>query len=612
MSQARQIYEYLGQTRNKAADDALRVALQRAEEPYRTAILDTLLERGRGEATWPLIERYHEYPPSWQELLVERVDGLFEGLRLAERSPGVQGRLNALELVRRTEFHRRADVPAVLLRDQDRHVAQAAGDTLLSLSRSFVSRYGVVTTEMVNRKTARDLQQAQERAFVSALAGGIRNFRVHRRSEAVLAAMTAVPADVGVFWKNQLEPHHLVGRSVRLYLTNYDRPELARFCLSALKTDGLRATAARAICTHQRRDFVLSLAREFGAHADADLRRGLGLVKQPRWLDVTSLPPAELAQPDQIAIVKWVAALGIAPERSAAYLGAVAAAGAYRAGLKAVAALVRQCGLAATEGLKQALNSVHEPVALAAARQLIKRQVADLPQIMARQLRSTNPRVRSAAQGYYQEIAFNAYWRNFDYLSRQAQMAGGRAVFKIDAHAESHWRWRARAQAPWQRQRAVSIARLLHKVEPLAQDLITLARDSDERVRSSAIAALGETRMPDAHLDHSLMAALEDTDARVRANAVEAIEQRDVREMTGSIAKLATDTNNRVRANAVKALLRWKVTSAQAAIREMLHDSRPQHRRSAEWVTRQVPDWEQDFTAIHAADQKEAKHVVGV
>ena len=43
MSQARQIYEFLARTDNGAADKALLLALGRAEEPYRTALLETLL-----------------------------------------------------------------------------------------------------------------------------------------------------------------------------------------------------------------------------------------------------------------------------------------------------------------------------------------------------------------------------------------------------------------------------------------------------------------------------------------------------------------------------------------------------------------------------------------
>ena len=48
MSQARKIYEFLTRSRHNSVDKTLLLALRRAEPPYRTTLLETIIDKFSG------------------------------------------------------------------------------------------------------------------------------------------------------------------------------------------------------------------------------------------------------------------------------------------------------------------------------------------------------------------------------------------------------------------------------------------------------------------------------------------------------------------------------------------------------------------------------------
>ena len=210
---------------------------------------------------------------------------------------------------------------------------------------------------------------------------------------------------------------------------------------------------------------------------------------------------------------------------------------------------------------------------------------------MIKQLKSPHQRVRALAEGYYRQTAFISYWHNFYRLTADEQIAAGRVVYKIDPKA--HERWKARCRHPQAdcRLQAISMARRLNRGDQCLEELKRLAKDKNRKVRSCAVAALGEL-FPSATnaTDNSLLDALRDTDARVKANAIEALETCRAQENSNRLLQFTHHENNRVRANAIKALLNWKVDSARDSMKIMLRDPRLSHRRSACWAVRKLQD----------------------
>ena len=599
MSQARKIYEYLTRTDNRAADKALTLALRRAQSPYQIAIVETILDRSQAASTVALISGYHEFQPDWQDILLGRVDSLYSGLSRAGTAGPRQTRFNTLAIIKQTRYFRLADLVVTMLRDSDGAVARCAGDILISMARWLNGAEPTSHSEPANHTPAAsdetdissdqaDLRERQ--MFVAALRRAVADYAIHQRAEAIIAAMCLVPPDAESFWPQQLAPYDIVGKTVRHLLLNYDRPEVAAFCLAALKHPTLRPTAARAIASHCRRDYLTAIIRHFRACCDDEaIFHGLKLVRNPRWLDPAVLPPTSMSNHDQHTLVEFVSALPSACAGVGQYLTALARNGAERAALLAVERIAQMPTEDAHRSLVPLVQSDRAAVVLASLTQLIKTRHPDLPRIMAGLLNSPHPRVADLARRYLQRIAFDAYWKNFKDLSPRCRFTAGQAIFKLDPAAPDRWRRRAADRSAAHRLQAIRIARELARVDSCRPELQRLARDSDPYVRSCAVGALGAVSAPlSSHILPALLEALRDADLRVRANAVEALEKHPLPTYAPALTPLTTAPDNRLRANAIKTLLAWKVASARRAVEQMLTDRRPRHRASAHWILREI------------------------
>jgi len=589
MSQAQKIYEYMARINNRAADKALVLALRRAEPPYRVALLETILDRSKAASTTELIRQYHQLPDESRELMFSRAKGLYSGLRQAAGGENPQTRLNTLTFIKNSLYFRLADVVNIMLRDQQENICQKAGAVLVNLAQVLANEKTVTVDEFYHPvdPIKMDKKTSDRQMFLSSLKTAVHNYDIHRRSEAVLAAMYLVPADAEQFWEDHLEPFKPVGKAVRVILTNFAQENLAPFCVSALKHPSLRTTAAKVIANNQNSDFIGAVAREVRSSWAESLSHNLKFIKQLRWLSDGVFRPEKLNGQDQRALVGLVAKIGAQPQDKTAYLLTLAEQGDQKSALKAVAALVRMDNAVATEGLVKLVKSHHELVALAALKQVVKKEHTQLHRIMISQLNSTHQRVRALAQRYYRDIAFESYWDHFDSLSRHARIAAGKVVYKIDPEAHQRWLGYCRDRQGRKRLKAVRMSRLLGRVNQCADTLRQLAHDPDDKVRSCAVASLGEldTAEKDPTMRH-LVDALHDKDQRVQANAIEALEVRGDRRIAKKLEEFTESDNNRARANAIKALLTWRVAGAEQAIQKMVTDTRIRHRQSACWVVR--------------------------
>ena len=594
MSQAKKIFEYLNQAKNEAADSALLLGFRRAEEPYRTVILENLLERGNAGAAYELVRQFHKLCSRDQNTVLGQVGQLYGGLYRSADAGEIQTRLNALSIIQKAGYEDLTELVALMCRDRDSRISRQAGELLLEMARQNCARSqpevqiseeseSVEAIEAVEKK-----MQARQRLEKS-LRATLKDFKVHQRVDAVLAAMIAVPVDNQEFWQSMLEPYEVVGKVVRHVLVGYDRAELAGFCVSALGHPGLRSTAARAISTCGRREYILSAAHELMRQSDEKILTGLKLVTHPVWVEAEKISTADLTEWQQRELIGLVSKIGISEERDrAGFVLRIAQQGGEAAGLQAMAIFAGMEAEWAGEFVEKITHAQHENVAMAAYRYLAKQKQQQkqkyLYQIMADGLKSRHEKVREQARDYFSAIAFERYWENYERLSSSQKTKAGQAVFKLDKKADEKWQVCARDMSPQKRMRAVKIARRVGRLEIFSEALLKLSSDADARVRSCAIASLGEMRTRERDSQECLLKALHDRDHRVQANAIEALGQRDCRESVGQINRFANSRDNRVRANAIRTLLNWRVDSARRSIKQMLTDPRPRHRKSAHWV----------------------------
>ena len=592
MSQTETIYNFMSQTQNPAADGALLMGLRRAKEPYRTTILQSILAGGRTDGTAELVRNFHTYPQHWQDILSRKAQKLHHGLRQAANETNSQAQLNALAIIKNSQYGRLTDLVATLLRENQPQVAQTAGEVLTLLGVTHAPQIFGQCGELFEQTNPNSYHPYQRDQWVllSVIEAAVRNYKLHRRWEAVFAAMCLVPATVDRFWKNQLESYHVVGKVVRNILTNTARAELIPFAMSALAVSDLRSTIIRSLTHHTRPDYLAAMALYVADNQDETINYSLSQLKRPRWLDPLIAPPGRIDAKAQIALVDLVMIVGATEEQKTQYLAAVCEEGTEDAGLKALEALTTLPYEFAQQAYRRAAGSRHEAVALKAIEKLIARKNPQLRRFLAQQLKSPHSSVRDLARSTLKSIILESYWRNFDTLNNEKQRKAGLALYKIDPElARQQWIKQAGMASPLRRLKAIRMATLLDRVEPDLETILRLTDDTDDKVRSCAIAALGHIE-PEAAtvVQPYIIKALDDKNMRVRANAVEALEKLDLRDTAQIIKPFVESSDNRLRANTIKTLLNWKEGIAKNAIQKMMSDSDTKHRRSGLWVLKQT------------------------
>ena len=591
MSQAAKIYRFLRGTSNAAAEKALMLGMHRAEPPYRTVMLETILERDSRSSEAQLVSEYHEFSAEGRDMILGRIDSLYGPLRIAAFGDDRQTRLNVLTIIAAADYYRLTHVVVALLRDREVEVARRAGEVLLGLARKLMGREGEELEGADPAEGARLVQQGMlDRAqLVAAIKDGVQSFGIHQRVDALLAAMYVAPATEESVWQETLGPGEVIGRTVRYVLLNFDRPELGAFCVSALKNSFLRAIAARAIAVHGRIEFLAAVAEAVAGDDDDEIRRGLKLIRHPTWLNTQSLSVAKLGPADQENMIGLISCLGAGADEVGSCLYALAKSGCERVGLRAVEALGQLSSEEGGKWLMRLLGHKYGSVAAAALVKLLEQGHADMRRIMAEQFGSPHEQVRDLAARYFRDIAFGSYWNRFEQFSAEVQATAGRAIFKIDAAAQDKLDSCGRHQSAENRLRAVRIARLAGRVDQSLEFIMPLTDDEHPVVRSSAVAALGDVKVAGRDATYErLVAALDDQDPRVLANAIEALDRRGQAGFSEKISPLMNSSHGRVRANAIKAELQGRVYSSRRAIENMLSDQRPAHRISARWLLAQM------------------------
>jgi len=592
MSQAQKIYDYFVNTDNCAADQALLLAFRRAEAPYQTALLETILDRGQVESTIELIKNFHQFSPQWQDIILKHAGILYSGLRECISSPEKQIRLNTIEIIRQARYYRLADLLNTMLRDRQEEVSRKAGEVLVYLAKHLAKKRSVIEFDF--ERPAPPVETSSENAewyyMLSCLRLSISSYgKLHHHKKVVLAAMYLAPTQWVNFWQGHLDPYHRISQIVRWFLANYDHPELAFFSLSALEKPALKSAALRAIAGHTRDEYILALAHAFAFYENCSFIKNLKRISHPLWLTSRTLPLDVLSIRDQSALLSFIASVAADPVDITGYIQPYIEKLPESVACQALDMLQAFPSHIILDTLERALVSSKPRVALTSLVQIIERNPPHLNKILTLQLSSTHPNVRKLAQRHLQEKIFDVYWKSFDQLSPSQQIAGGKAVFRLDPMALGRWRKYVLSSVSTHRLRAICIIRKIGIVNDCVEILRKLSRDMDQKVRSCAIAALGEHKGKSTELvKNCLLHALQDQDYRVQANAIESLENLRSPETVTQIAPFMQSSHNRVRANAIKAIYAFKTDSSRRAIKEMLNDRRAQHRNSAQWLANNI------------------------
>jgi HEAT repeat protein len=248
---------------------------------------------------------------------------------------------------------------------------------------------------------------------------------------------------------------------------------------------------------------------------------------------------------------------------------------------------------ASVQLLKSFLTDPDERLVRLAAREIVRRRPADFENMLLQLMMNAPDSVRRVVSRAIGQVGFENYWQRFDRLDKSTRQAAGKAMLKMLPDAVQRLGRRVASGAVDQRLKAMQIAQELGLGELLRTPVMQACNDPNAKIRSKAIAVLGD--MGSVPAEVVLDRVLNDTDPRVRANAIEALETTQQRaEYVPLLAQRARSAGagNRERANALKALAEMEVKNANVALLAMLQDQRPEHRISALWALKAIGLWQ--------------------
>ncbi|GAB4108759.1 MAG: hypothetical protein Kow00105_16520 [Phycisphaeraceae bacterium] len=586
MAKLKQIYDYLQSLSEPGIDQAIAQALPTADEQTLGPLALMLLRRSRGSSGLSLIEQYHRLPTAVQQMVLQHTDRLARSLRLAVRQSEGTGPVNALNIIRQTADPRLADLTVDLLRHGQDSLKDEAARCLLELARlAAVPPEGSQT----DRLTLPDSVRCQQ--SVEAVRQAVRFYPQHQRQDVLLAIfclplhavsrLLAELADMGEQWV------HPVG----IQLTRSDTPEVLRSLIPAL---GIQSF-------HQYVVDGLGLAFETGRLPQALTNWHLLKLKRYRLAARRITNPEryiptkdavqqyEPVQPGRlVGLVSWAGCLSLEKASYVRYLGLFVEAPDPFARLTALRRLLE----IARDEPKQA--PVHHAIAgyctdsdpgivCTAVSHLLRCGYPDIAKVLAHLINASDERVRRIASQRLAPIAFNRLWESWPRLDHRQRLAAGRALIKIDPNFHNALHDRLATLDSSAKLRALSIITVLNLGILLEDAVIRLCHDSDLKVVSAAVKALGT--IDPQRAAPILEAALDHEDERVRANAVEALGQLDIARYADRLVEMAGEQEaNRARANAIQCLMQMRTEEALCALSRMLADPRPEHRVSALWL----------------------------
>ncbi len=575
--QLRHIYDVVADVPNLAADAVLVHALDKLDQPLRELAVEKLVERANLAGLSPLVANFRRYDDHLQDLVLDRIEALFEATRATMTSDSVEARLGAVHLIRLSGNFRLAYLLSDVLSRRCPNSTEAAMAALLILARGLVRRRKDAASghdRRALRSDAQHLADAVHRALDSWLA--------HHRTEVLVAAMLLCDLTEPLLFNKASQTRLHLARALNGTLRGELEPAMAGYALRALRHPDLRDAAAETISTTTDPAFMEELLDAMWITADPENARACGRIHALAWLNDGIGPLQSLPRHRAASALRLIALTGMPQKdklsicRSLTNISSDDTTWLREAGVWCVTGID---GPAATQMLIGAAASHDPTVASIAATELFRR---DPSYTREKVRRLSEP--RASARG--PEADVDPYCDQYDELGPSQRITAGNRLL-----AESPDRFHRRIQAdfrsddPRVRDRTLDIVQSLGIAPQYRDQIYKLSHDPDERTRSRAVALLGE--LDGATAVRILRRSLSDPDPRVQANAVEVLGTRDPQKWRETLTARMNEQGNRAQANAIKALLHIGVRDAAVALLSMLTHESAAHRLSALWVVEQ-------------------------
>lgn len=586
------IFAILRSEKDPAADYALLRALESADLATAQAIVETLFARNTRVGIRGLIENFHLLDETLKQIVLIETDRLFSTLRETAQSRSEQVRLNTLEVVRRGCMFRASYLINPNLHHRSPRVREAAAETLYALSEELLRATPVAPPDQDLarmepsdvREYMHDLEAHHEdrRQLIGAIEAGLASFDVHLQPRVVEVALWFLDDINAGFWSMLSVPGSRLAQVALQRLTHAMGPQLVPFAITSLSFSEFRPHVAHLLATTTDPCFLLEWLRQSWRLAQVKIARGAAAIRELPCLNHGGWEALQASSAGQRRLPAWVATVALPAEDKVKLLCEMHARGDPPVRRSAVWVLTTLNDPPATEALWRIAEDSDEELARMARWELARRCRSELP--LSRLLRHDHSegRSRRLAGDDNSAMTLDRYWARFDRLSPDERITVGQQVLHQTPLMQSFLRRHLRESDATGRVRALQIVHVLQLARGFEDELYLLAKDSDARVRGTAIQTLGQ--LPGNVSRRLLQGALADTDRRVKANAVEAIGQTGDPDAIDDLVPMLASPDNRTRANAVKALLKLGVREAAETLLRMLSDGQRAHRISALWL----------------------------
>lgn len=580
----RPIFRLIQGQADPAIDRALAAALPTCSAASAGRVVDALLERRGRPAARALIDQFHRLPEPARKRVLAAAGGLGGPLRHAAAAARTPAAGNAVALIVEARLWSLAYLITDVLRRGDAERRAAAADALLAMAR---------LCDPAERAGGRPGPAADEAGHVAgAVAEALRHYEMHEQGPTLHAALHLMHRHQPVFASVLEEAEHPAVAPLRRRIRSGDIPAANRRLVAALAYGGLASAAVKALTRFAAEGRLAealtdvaglrhpAAARALAEHGDA----------AALWPDPAQVPAWPAAA--QRGLVVWARVLGGDTQAVAERLISLSTLDDGAACLAALRGITSLPGLEpenARAAIEPFAHSPHRAVARLATRHLVRASVGGPTRALASLCNSPHPDVAQMAERALAPIGFQRLWDGWPRLRPGQRVALGQALIKIDPRFHAVLADRLAGPSPATTTRALAMITELGQAAFFEDDLRRLARGQDHRLAATAVRALGQVAT--AESEGALVHALDHADARVRANAVESLTQLGQDHLirhADRLGTLAREKANRPRANAICSLLRLTERPEAAAARQeldaMLHDPRPEHRRSALWV----------------------------
>lgn len=592
MGGERTVFEVLRTEQDPAADVALLAALEDADLPTASAIVETLLTRNTREALHGLVQTFHLLDDTLKQMVLIEWERLFSVLREAGQSRSDQVRLNVLEMIRRACIYRASYLVESALRQRSSSIREAAAETLSFLAEELLrtAPAPLSDTDLKSmgpeqlRERMHDLDTYAEdrRQLVDSIEAAALAFDIHLQPRVIEISLWFLDDMTPALWTMLTAPGSRAAQVAIRCIHAAMSPRLVPFAMNALAFSELRPHVAKVLAGGTDPAFTEEWLRQSWRLVQPKMARAMVGLRELACTRKHGWELLQLPSSAQRHLARWIACTGVGPSERVDLLHETHRSGSPAASRSALWTLTTLSDHRVTDLLWSIGNSSDPEVAGIARRELARRCPLEvrIHDLLSNRWPDWDELGRCQEQGTI--MTFDRLWTLFDGLSESQRAEAAKEVLKRTPMIHSSLARRLGDADPVVRVRALRMVTTLKLQQPLEHRLYQLCHDASPEVRSAAMTAVAALDTPVSR--RLLNKGLDDANARVQANAVEAIGMRgDDSAVNDLMTKLASP-DNRVRANAIKALLKLGVREAAEALLCMLRHENRMHRISALWL----------------------------